>query len=45
MNRPTKLMRELYKKSGYELSKWKEYIEPNELILKGKCFVKFLFYT
>ncbi len=39
INRPTKVMRELYKNSGYELLKWKEYLEPNESVLKGKCFI------
>ncbi|CAF4059345.1 unnamed protein product [Rotaria sp. Silwood2] len=43
INRPTKIMRELYRNSGYELLKWKEYIEPNELVLKEfiqqKCLI------
>ena len=28
-------MRELYKNSHYEISKWKQVIEPNESVLKG----------
>jgi hypothetical protein len=32
-------MRELYKNSRYELSKWKEYFEPNESVLKGKSIL------
>ncbi|CAF1239252.1 unnamed protein product [Adineta ricciae] len=43
INRPTKIMRELYKKSEHDLSKWKEYIEPNEVVLKEfiqqKCLI------
>ncbi|CAF4725512.1 unnamed protein product, partial [Rotaria socialis] len=34
INRPTKVIRELYKNSGFELFKWKDFIEPNELLLK-----------
>ncbi|CAF1153017.1 unnamed protein product [Rotaria sordida] len=33
-NCPTKVMGELHKNSGYEISKWKEFIEPNESLLK-----------
>ncbi|CAF4256314.1 unnamed protein product, partial [Rotaria sp. Silwood2] len=43
INLPTKVIRELYKNSGFELFKWKDYIEPNELLLKEfiqqKCLV------
>lgn len=39
INRPTKIMRELFKNSGCDLSKWKEIFEPNELLLKGAYIV------
>ncbi|CAF4503456.1 unnamed protein product [Rotaria socialis] len=43
INRPTKVIRELYKNSGFELFKWKDFIEPNELLLKEfiqqKCLI------
>ncbi|CAF1485743.1 unnamed protein product, partial [Rotaria sordida] len=43
INRPTKIMRELYKNSGFELSKWKDVLDPNELVLKDfiqqKCLI------
>ncbi|CAF4047187.1 unnamed protein product [Rotaria magnacalcarata] len=43
ISRPTKVMRELYKNSGYELFKWKEYFEAHELVLKDfiqqKCLI------
>ncbi|CAF2846977.1 unnamed protein product [Rotaria sp. Silwood2] len=41
INRPTKIVRELFKNTGHELFKWKELIEPNEQILKDKTY----FYT
>ena len=36
INRPTKIMRELYKHSGHELTKWRDIFEPNEKLFKGK---------
>ncbi len=37
-------MRELYKNSGHDAFQWKDYIEPNESVLKGKTTSVYITY-
>ena len=43
IGRPTKIMRELYKNSKHDVFKWKDVIEPNEPILKGKAVYIYIY--
>ena len=45
INRPTKIIRELYKNSGHEMTKWRDVIEPNEALLKGNALVVVIHYN